>query len=288
MTTHRKHHGHEHEEHDAHPGHVGHGHDHGHEHEEYDAHPGHGGHGHGHEHDHEESDAHPGHGRDGHSRAGHGHGHGHDGHSHAGHGHGHGQHESRLGRAELERDLGVLMVQAREHFDTERGMRAYERIVAILTRPGMRLARGKLEDLRSRGEVNSDDVNEIVYSAHFQLYQTLDRYKPGTPVIPWFATIVRNKAIDFVRQQYHTRAKQPPDVLHYDELSFVITAREDDVDTRLDIQEILHGLAPESHQVLSLLEGGHSTAEIAVLLGRSEPWVRARRKALRAEFGALR
>ncbi|HEX6372042.1 MAG TPA: hypothetical protein VF006_24165, partial [Longimicrobium sp.] len=75
---------------------------------------------------------------------------------------------------------------------------------------------------------------------------------------------------------------------HYDELSFVITAREDDVDTCLDIQQVVHGLAPENQQVLSLLESGHSTAEIAVLLGQSESWVRARRKALRAEFGALR
>jgi RNA polymerase sigma factor (sigma-70 family) len=269
MTTHRKHHGHEHQEHDEHRGHDGHGHDHEHEHEEHDEHCGHDGHGHDHgrHHGHDEHDVHRGHG---------------------GHGHAHRGHESRLGRAELERDLGVLMVQARQHFGTERGTRAYERIVAILTRPGMRVARGKLEDLLSRGEVNSDDVNEIVYSAHFQLYQMLDRYTPGTPVIPWFATIVRNKAIDFVRQQYHTRAKQPPDLLRYDELSFVITAREDDVDMRLDIQEVLHGLAPENHQVLSLLESGHSTAEIAVMLGQSESWVRARRKVLRAEFSALR
>ncbi|HEX6372047.1 MAG TPA: hypothetical protein VF006_24190, partial [Longimicrobium sp.] len=258
MTTHREHH--EHEQHDAHSGHDGHGHGPGHE--EYDAHRGEDGHDHGHDHGgqhtHDEHDVHHSHGHDGHDHDGHGHAG--RGHGHSGHDHGHSGHENRLGRAELERDLGVLMVQAQQHFNTERGMRAYERIVAILTRPGMRIARGKLEDLLSRGEVNSDDVNEIVYSAHFQLYQTLDRYQPGTPVIPWFATIVRNKAIDFVRQLYHTRAKQPPDLLHYDELSFVITAREDDVDTCLDIQQVVHGLAPENQQVLSLLESGHSTA----------------------------
>lgn len=274
MTTHRKHHGHEHEGHDAHRGHGHdwHGREHEHEHEEHGMHHGRGHDGHEHEHEPEERGTHRGR----------------DGHDDASYCYDNPGHESRLGRAALERDLGVLMVQAQQHFGTARGTRAYERIVAILTRPGMRIARCKLEDLLSRGEVNSDDVNDIVYSAHFQVYQTLDRYKPGTPVIPWFATIVRNKAIDFVRQQYHTRAKQPPDFLHYDELSFVITAREDDVDTRLDIQEVLNGLAPENQQVLSLLESGHSTAEIAVLMGQPESWVRARRRALRAEFGALR
>jgi RNA polymerase sigma factor (sigma-70 family) len=298
MTTHRKHPGHDHEQHDTHRGHDG--HDHAHEqhdggHDRHDhEHDVHRGHGHGGDHGHDEHDAHHAHAHDGQGHAGHGHdghshdGHSHDGHSHAGHGHGDSGYESQPGRAELERDLGVLIGQAREHFDTPRGTHAYERIVTILTRPGMRVARGKLEDLLPRGEVNSDDVNEIVFSAHFQLYQMLDRYQPGTPVIPWFSTIVRNKAIDFVRQRYHTRAQQPPDFLHYDDVSRVITAREDNVDMRLDIQEILHGLAPENQQVLSLLESGHSTAEIAVLLDESESWVRARRRALRVEFGALR
>jgi RNA polymerase sigma factor (sigma-70 family) len=203
-----------------------------------------------------------------------------------GHDHGHGGHAGRPGGTELEHDLGVLVVAA-QAVDTRRGVRAYERLVAILTRPAMRIARGKLDDL-SHGEANDDEINEIVYDAHFQLYRMLDRYVPGTPVMPWFATIVRNKAIDFVRRQQHTRARNRPEMISYDELAFAVAGYEDDVHTRLDIQGVVVGLAPDDQQVLSLLHRGHSTAEIAVALGRSGPWVRARRKALRAAFCTVR
>jgi RNA polymerase sigma factor (sigma-70 family) len=236
-----------------------------------DEHYGHDGPGHGH-------DDHPDHPEHGHVE--------HSGHDH-GHNHGHDGHKGRPGAVELEHDLSVLVAEA-QHVGTERGVRAYERLVAVLTRPGMRIARGKLNDLGFHGEANLDDLNEIVYNAHFQLYRMLDRYVPGTPVMPLFATIVRNKAIDFVRQQHHTRAKNRPEMISYEEFAFVFAAHEDDVHTRLDIEEVMQGLAPDDHRVLSLLGSGHTTAEIAAELGRSEPWVRARRKALRAAFCVLR
>ena len=74
----------------------------------------------------------------------------------------------------------------------------------------------------------------------------------------------------------------------YEELAFVVAAHEDDVHTRLDIEGIVDGLTSDDQQVLSLLRDGYTTEEIAVVVGRSGPWVRARRRALRAAFCTVR
>ena len=189
--------------------------------------------------------------------------------------------------AEAEAQLGEIAAQAAATAGTERGERDFERLVPIVKRAALRIARLKLEDLLG-SNAERDDVDDVVALAFITLYRTIHTYTPGEAFVPWFATMVRSRAYDFVRQKYHTRAEFGPEIVPLGKSALVVPARTDDVEGRLGRRETLEQLPPELRQVAVLLDEGYRTREIAEITHEKVAWVRARKQDLREELAALR
>lgn len=105
----------------------------------------------------------------------------------------------------LEEGLQGIVEDAQKHLDTERGERAFERLVLILFRPALRIARAKLEELIGRDAIAPDDVQDVASLSLIQLYRRLPHYRAGSAVIPWFASLVGDQTRVFVRSKSHRR-----------------------------------------------------------------------------------
>lgn len=188
---------------------------------------------------------------------------------------------------ELEQELTQLATRAAACAQTEQENPDLERLITILLRPALRIARAKLEDMIGRHNVDRDDLDDIASKSLIKLSQAIRRYTPGAPVFPWFYTIVRNQARDFVRREYHTRSKHRPEFVPLDRSAFRIPAPGDYVDERLGIDEFASDLPPQLQQVLDLSLEGYRTGEIAELVAVPVRRVRDWKKELCAEYGAL-
>ena len=100
----------------------------------------------------------------------------------------------------LNLDLGWILLEAVQHAGTERGRRAFERLVMVLRRSAYRIARVELEDRLSRNRVEFEAIDSVVTMAMHKLYERMDEYEQGTQVIPWFATLVHECARNFLDQ----------------------------------------------------------------------------------------
>jgi RNA polymerase sigma factor (sigma-70 family) len=163
-----------------------------------------------------------------------------------------------------------------------------ERLVFILMRPALRIARAKLEDMVGPENVDRDDLDDIAQKSLISLSKAIRLYRQGAAVFPWFSTIVRNRARDFVRREFHTRSNGPrPEFVPLDRSAFLIPAASDDVDELLGIGEFASDLPPELQHVLELSLEGYRTGEIAELVAVPVRQVREWKKELCAEYGAL-
>lgn len=188
---------------------------------------------------------------------------------------------------ELEQELARLATQAAACAQTEQDNPALERLIGILLRPALRIARAKLEDILGRHHVDRDEVDDVASESLIKLSQKIGRYRPGAPVFPWFSTMVRNQARDFVRREYHTRLKHPLEFVPLDRSAFQIPAPVDDVDEQLGVDEFASDLPSALQQVLELSLEGYRTGEIAELVAVPVRRVRDWKKELCAEYGAL-
>lgn len=119
---------------------------------------------------------------------------------------------------DLEAGLQRIVEDVQRHVDTERGERAFERLVLILFRPAIRIARAKLEELLGRDAVAPADAQDVASLSLIQLYRRLPHYRAGSAVIPWFASLVGAQTKDFVRSKSHVRT------LHTDQGLYEIAA----------------------------------------------------------------
>ena len=74
-------------------------------------------------------------------------------------------------------DLLRLMQETEQFAGTEPSAQAFERLALILTRPGKRIARTRLEHLLSRDEADPDDIDAVVNATLYQFYQSISRHK---------------------------------------------------------------------------------------------------------------
>lgn len=110
--------------------------------------------------------------------------------------------------ADLEAGLQGIVEDVQRHLDTERGERAFERLVLILFRPAIRIARAKLEELLGRDEIAPHDAQDVASLSLIHLYRRLPHYRAGSAVIPWFASLVRDQTKAFVRSKSYRRTLQ--------------------------------------------------------------------------------
>lgn len=107
----------------------------------------------------------------------------------------------------LERALVAIAAEARMYAGTERGERAFERLVFILKKSALRMARAYLEVLLPPESIDPADEDEVADSGFIQLYISIGEYKSDTPVIPWFAEMVLGQARAFLRGEHHSRSR---------------------------------------------------------------------------------
>jgi len=128
--------------------------------------------------------------------------------------------------------------------------------------------------LRSRFG-NHHFIEDCVQEALIAIHQARHTYDPKRPFRPWLFAIIRNKAIDFLRQQ-RTREKA---VDHFQREQEVLSQPGSQNYSRGDIVEgRLLELLPEQHREVLVLTKviGFSIAETAEKLGISESAVKVR------------
>lgn len=128
--------------------------------------------------------------------------------------------------------------------------------------------------LRSRfGDYNfiEDCVQEVLIAIH----QARHTYDPRRPFRAWLFAIVRNKAIDFFRQQ-RTRSKAY-DRYHREQEIFSLPVNPDVAHSEISAGRLLEALSAQHREVLVLTKIiGFSIAETAEKLGISESAVKVR------------
>lgn len=177
-------------------------------------------------------------------------------------------------------------LEAKQHAGSERGERAFELLARVLMHSAVRIARAILRDILGT-RYDPDDVLDVVNLSLFQLYRSINSYKPGTSVIPWFRTIVRTTVIDFVREQYHIRAKHGPEIQRMGYSSQQVPTPEVSPE-QVDLERVIASLSDDEQKVLDLVfRREHSQGETAEIMGKSVSWVRARVRKIRAAFSDL-
>ncbi len=116
-----------------------------------------------------------------------------------------------------------------------------------------------------RGPTDAEDlVQETLIAIHTRR-RTYDRSQPLTP---WVYAIARYRLIDYLRRSKASLSDLPIE----DEAEDVVG--EDDqaaVDSRLDLQKLMSGLAPKTRQAIQYVKvDGLSVREAAARLGMSE------------------
>ncbi|HEX6372044.1 MAG TPA: hypothetical protein VF006_24175 [Longimicrobium sp.] len=185
----------------------------------------------------------------------------------------------------MDESLVSLMQEMEQFFGTEQGTQAFERLALILTRPGMRIARARLEDFLPRGAVDPDDISEIVYAALFEFYRSIGRYKAGRSPLTWFTSMVRARARELVRRKYHSRAKELSDVIPLEEHAFAVAAPNGGLDPQPAIEHVAPARSPAARELLALVTEGLTEVEIAMRIHKPVWFVRKELKKLRQETG---
>ena len=112
---------------------------------------------------------------------------------------------------------------------------------------------------------NPDTADDITAQVFVEALDSIHRYQyRGKPVIAWLCTIARNHVGKLLRQAKHTVQTPSQDA-----------ATHDTADATLDslvLASALRSLTSEQADVIALRYfAGHSTREIALALGKSEP-----------------
>jgi DNA-directed RNA polymerase specialized sigma24 family protein len=185
----------------------------------------------------------------------------------------------------MDESLVSLMQEMEQFFGTELGTQAFERLALILTRPGMRIARARLEDLLPRSAVDPDDITEIVNAALFQFYQSIGRHKGGRSPLTWFTSMVRDRARELVRRKYHSLAKELPGFIPLKERAILAIAPGGGLEPRTAVEHVVEGRPPAARELLALVAEGRTEVEIAIRIHKPVWCVRKEIKKLRQELG---
>jgi RNA polymerase sigma factor (sigma-70 family) len=186
--------------------------------------------------------------------------------------------------SELDRKLISLILEHLLFAKTERGIRAFEQLAIILTRPIKRIAWARLEKYLPREEINQDDIDQIANDTLLRLYRSLPQYRPEDPVIPWVSKMVGRLVIDWIRHERHTRMPNAPKFVSLGDPVYLIAAPDAGVDDWLSIERLVEGLPPVTQEVVRLASDGHSAVQIAKRVARPAWWVRKELKKLRPRF----
>lgn len=185
--------------------------------------------------------------------------------------------------ADMDESLVRLMQEIEQFFGTESGIRAFERLALILTRPGMRIARARLEALLPRGAVDPDDISEIVNAALFHFYQSIGRAQARRSPLTWFTSMVRSRARELVRRKYHSRAEELPDLVSLEDRAFLAVAPDGGPDPQPTAEHVADECSPAARQLLDMVTEGRTEVEIAMRIHKPVWVVRKEIKKLCAE-----
>lgn len=186
---------------------------------------------------------------------------------------------------DIDESLAGLMRDMEQFFGTEAGTRAFERLALILTRPGLRIARARLESLRPREEVDPGDITEIVNAALFQFYQSMGRAHAGRSPFAWFSSMVKGRARELVRRKYLSRAKELPHVVPPVKRASVALAPDGGLNPRPAVQHVGEERSPAVRELLDLVTEGRTEVEIATRIHKPVWYVRKEIRKLRRQIG---
>lgn len=124
---------------------------------------------------------------------------------------------------------------------------------------------GQAYALALRISGDPDRAQDLVQDAFLRAFERLDRYRGDAPFGAWLKRILTNLSVDRARGDWRW-------VLDDERIEAAVDADPGEA-TRIDALGLLARLAPMARMVLVLYEyEGHSHAEIAALLGRTEVW----------------
>ncbi len=126
---------------------------------------------------------------------------------------------------------------------------------------------GQMLGTAYRYSSSKEEAIEVLNSAFFKVFRSIEKYKPTGSLAGWISTIVFNTSIDFIRKQKTYKASMDF------ETEKEVTFRSDALDNLLveDIYKLIQKLPPASRNVFCLYAiDGFKHREIAERLGISE------------------
>jgi len=126
---------------------------------------------------------------------------------------------------------------------------------------------GQMLGISMRYSGNKEEAIEVLNSAFFKVFRSIDKYKPTGSLGGWISTIVLNTSIDFIRKQ-----KTYKSIMDF-ETEKELAYRGEAMDNLLveDIYTFIQQLPPASRNVFCLYAvDGLKHREIAKRLGISE------------------
>ena len=123
---------------------------------------------------------------------------------------------------------------------------------------------------------NREDAMDITQEAFLKVHRNWSRRDPGRPFAPWFYTILRNLAIDFLRKRTSRReedAESAPDISHRPGPEALAEKGQIQEKVWLAIEQL-----PEAQREVVVLRDlhGFSYKEIAEIIGESSTTVNSR------------
>lgn len=186
-----------------------------------------------------------------------------------------------LTEAELKK-LSEYVRLASEHWSTERGERAFEGAYHILYPYAYGVVKRKI--------LWHEDVEEIVNTALWKAWRTLQRYDQKKAFLPWFYRIVLNVTRDHLRRDAHTRMSKErrPIIVSFDAATHNHEDGAESLDLRLDLEKWVATLPEGLRRLLELRYHDERTIkEVAVILGKSTRWVDERLRMIREVLAPL-
>lgn len=123
--------------------------------------------------------------------------------------------------------------------------------------------------MRRRG-LFGDGADDVVQDTLLTIHRIRHTFEPGRPVKPWLTAIATRRAIDAMRRQGRTGAREVHNDVAYETFADPTANKLQDGDTAQDLARMSSGLSPGQKEAIELVKLRElSLAEASAVSGQS-------------------
>jgi RNA polymerase sigma-70 factor, ECF subfamily len=123
-----------------------------------------------------------------------------------------------------------------------------------------------------RYQMAAADIDDIIQETLIAVHTQRHRWNPSLPLMPWAATIARNKIVDEIRRRNRNRCATAGDV---SQICSGATSEEGNSLAKYDVERLINCLPKRSQEIVAAIALNRDSArEVAARLGMLEVTVR--------------